>query len=205
MQLTTRAIEDLQRIRGVAVPGDVKFRQIIVTGPPASGKSSLITSLGGWPEEGFLDLADDWWRQRLLTFRPREVHFGFPVVGFKHSLAVFDREWLEAPVDIDWPRVRIPPAKRGLFWIDWRARYVFDFQLPPPDEVYLVCQARARAGTHPRDRHVTREQVETQFDAYARLALYFRDHGLRLYVRESYQGPPREIAAGEASVTAAMG
>ena len=203
--LPTRAIEDLQRIRGVDVPADVKFRQIIVTGPPASGKSSLVRSLGGWPEEGYLDLAGQWWRQRLLTFRPREVHFGFPVVGWKHSLAVFDREWLESPVDTDWHRVRIPPTKRGLFRIDWRNRYVFDFQLPPPDEIFIICKARARAGTHPRDRHVTREQIELQVDAYAALALHFHRHHLRVYVRQSFQGTPRRIVERDVPVSAAIG
>lgn len=203
MTLVTRAIDELQDIRGVAVPGDVRFRQIIVTGPPASGKSTLVTRMGGWPEEGYLDLAEQWWHQRLLTFRPREVHFGFPVVGWEYSLAVFDAEWLEGPVDIDETCIRIPPPKRGLFSVDWRKRYVFDFQLPPPEQVYTICRSRARVGTHPRDQHLTREHVVSQHDAYAALALFFHRHGLRVYVRESFQGEPRSIADTEAPDTAA--
>lgn len=203
MRLETRAIADLKHIRDVAVPGDVSFRQIIVTGPPASGKSTLLTRLGGWPEEGYLDLAEKWWRQRLLTFRPREVHFGFPVIGFKHSLAVFDPEWLEGPLDIDEVRIRVPPAKRGLLSVDWRGRYVFDFQLPPPDLVFSVCRSRARAGTHPRDQHLTREHVARQHDAYAALALFFQRHGLRVYVRETFQGEPRAITDTQATGAAA--
>ena len=202
MTLVTRAIDDLQDIRGVAVPADVRFRQIIVTGPPASGKSTLVTAMGGWPEEGYLDLAEQWWHQRLLTFRPREVHFGFPVIGWDYSLAVFDPEWLEGPVDIDEMRIRIPPRKRGLFSVDWRKRYVFDFQLPPPDQVYTVCRSRARAGTHLRDKLLTRENVISQHDAYATLALIFHRHGLRVYVRDSYQGVPRAIVDTEASSSA---
>ena len=202
MRLETRPVEELQKFRDIAVPADVRFRQIIVTGPPASGKSTLVTKMGGWPEEGYLDLAEQWWRQRLLTFRPREVHFGFPVIGWKYSLAVFDPEWLEGPVDIDEIRIRIPPPKRGLFSIDWRSRYVFDFQLPPPEQVFTICQARARTGTHPRDRNLTREHVVSQHDAYARLALFFQRHGLRVYVRESFQGEPRLIIDAEAKSTA---
>jgi hypothetical protein len=193
MRLQTQAIGDLHSIKGIAVPADVSFRQIIVTGPPASGKSTLLTKLGGWPEEGYLDLAERWWQQRLLTFRPREVHFGFPVIGWQHSLAVFDPEWLEGPVDIDEVRIQIPPAKRGLFSIDWRGRYVFDIQLPPPDQVFSVCQSRSRAGSHPRVQHLTREQVSRQHDAYAFLARHFQRHGMRVYVRESFQGEPRRV------------
>jgi hypothetical protein len=203
MRLETQAIDDLQSIRGVAVPADVSFRQIIVTGPPASGKSTLLTKLGGWPEEGYLDLAERWWQQRLLTFRPREVHFGFPVIGWQHSLAVFDPEWLEGPVDIDKVRIQIPPAKRGLFSIDWRGRYAFDFQLPSPELVFNVCRSRARTGSHPRVQHLTREQVVRQHDAYAALALYFQRHGMRVYVRDSFQGEPRRIIDAQATHAAA--
>lgn len=203
MRLETVAIEDLQSIKGITVPADVSFRQIIVTGPPASGKSTLLTKLGGWPEEGYLDLAERWWQQRLLTFRPREVHFGFPVIGWQHSLAVFDPEWLEAPVDIDAVRIQIPPAKRGLFSIDWRGRYAFDIQLPPPDQVFSICQSRARTGSHPRVQHLTREQVTRQHDAYAFLALHFQRHGVRVYVRESFQGEPRRVIDAQATPSAA--
>lgn len=202
MRLETQAIDDLQSIRNIAVPADVNFRQIIVTGPPASGKSTLLTKLGGWPEEGYLDLAERWWQQRLLTFRPREVHFGFPVIGWKHSLAVFDPEWLEGPVDIDEVRIQIPPPKRGLFSIDWRGRYAFDFQLPLPDQVFSVCQSRSRTGSHPRVQHLTREQVTRQRDAYAFLALHFQRHGMRVYVRESFQGEPRRIVDTQATPSA---
>lgn len=202
-RLETRAIDALQYIRGIAVPDDVRFRQIIVTGPPASGKTTLVTKLGGWPEEGYLDLAEEWWRQRLLSFRPREVHFGFPAIGWKYSLAVFDSEWLEGPVDVDTVRIRLPPSKRGLFSIDWRRRYAFDFQLPPPAQVYTVSKSRARAGTHPHDQHLTPEQVASQHNAYVVLALFFKRHGLRVYVRESFQGEPRCIIDTGAADTAA--
>lgn len=203
MKLETRAIDALQDVRGIAVPADVGFRQIIVTGPPASGKSTLLTKLGGWPEEGYLDLAEKWWHQRLLTFRPREVHFGFPVIGWDHSLAVFDPEWLEGPVDIDEVRIQIPPAKRGLFSVNWRVRYAFDIQLPPTEQVFSVCRSRARTGSHPRVQHLTHEQVERQHDAYAALALIFQRCGMRVYVRETFQGEPRAVVDAEAPDSAA--
>ena len=45
--------EDLQDIKGIAFPASLKFRQLLVTGPPGCGKTRLINKIGGWPEEGF--------------------------------------------------------------------------------------------------------------------------------------------------------
>jgi hypothetical protein len=193
-ELETVEIDRIKTIRGVPVPADVHFRQILVTGPPGSGKSVLVAKLGGWPEEGYLDLAaDNWWGQRLLTYRPREIHFGIPFVGRKESLVVFDEEWLAAPTALDTARIRIPPAKRHWFNIDWLRRYVFDFQLPPVEQIYNIRIARGRAGTHPGDVHLTRVQVAQQVAAYARLALHFQRCGLRIYVRERFEGVPKRI------------
>lgn len=193
-ELETVEVDQVKTFRGISVPADVHFRQLLVTGPPGSGKSMLVAKLGGWPEEGYLDLTtEDWWRQRLLTFRPREIHFGLPFVGRKESLVVFDEEWLAAPTALDTARIIIPPAKRNWFNIDWRQRYVFDFQLPPAEQIYNIRFARARAGTHPGDLHLTRAQVVQQVAAYARLALHFQRCGLRIYVRERFEGVPKRI------------
>ena len=106
-------VPDTQSIKGVLVPGSVSFRQIIVTGPPCSGKSTLVQKLGGWPEEAYIDLTlKKWWQNRIFTFRPREIHFGFPFEGFTESHAVFDKEWLDSPTPLDFSRIRLPPKKR---------------------------------------------------------------------------------------------
>ncbi|MBL8419874.1 MAG: hypothetical protein JNK92_04490 [Dechloromonas sp.] len=45
--LPTEPIAALQNIKGIDFPADVRYRQILVTGPPGAGKSTLITRLGG--------------------------------------------------------------------------------------------------------------------------------------------------------------
>ena len=187
-------IRDLQVIRDVRFPAGVKFRQIIVTGPPCSGKSTLVRRLGGWPEEGALDLAEkSWWKSRILTFRPREVHFLFPFTGLRESYAVFDREWTERPAEIDFDRIRVPPPRRGLFGTDWRNRYAFDFQLPDPERLFGVLEKRRRAGTHRVDASVTLELVQRQVRVYAELARFFHRSGMLAWVRVRFDGPPLRI------------
>ena len=192
--MQTKAIENLCTIKGVSFPSEEHFRQIVVTGPPGSGKTTLITQIGGWPEEGYLDLAaNNWWRNRLLTFRPREVHFGLPFQGFDESHAVFDREWLEAPAKIDFDRICLPPEEKSLLGTDWRRRYVFDFQLPPVDVIYETRKDRLNKGTHPVDMELTRDIVRRQVEVYTQLAVHFHRNGLSVVVRESFQGEPRYI------------
>ncbi len=202
MSLDTEEIAEVRLERGIAVPAAVRFRQLIVTGPPGSGKSALVSKLGGWPEEGFLDLASDWWHDRMLTFRPREVHLGIPFVGHPTSQSVFDKAWLEAPTEVAVQSIRIPPSKQGFFSLDWRGRYVFDFQLLPPEEVYLICRARAREGTHPVDVGLTLAQVAAQVRAYETVALRLHRGGVEVIVRKSFQGPPRRIVDPKADFSA---
>ncbi len=198
MRLRSVEVEELTEIRGVLFAKDEKFRQIIVTGPPCSGKTTLMNALKGWPEEGYLDLArKGWWRNPILTYRPREVHFGFPFMGFAESHAVFDREWLRAPTTVDLQRIQIPPKKRWLLDTDWTKKYVFDFQLPPPNLIYNVLITRAKAGTHPVDAHLTEQLVEKQVQAYETVALHFHRSGLRVFVRRSFAGRPRRIVDDE--------
>lgn len=184
--------ENLVLIKDVPFPEGERFRRIIVTGPPGSGKTALITQLGGWPEEGSLDLAlKNWWRSRILTFRPREIHFGIPFVGHEESLAVFESAWLESPSAIDYGRIQIPPDGSKLLEGNWRNKYVFDFQLPDPEVIFSKRQERRNCeGAHPVDLEVTLEQVQLQVRVYTDLAYYFHCQGLRVFFRKTFQGTP---------------
>ena len=194
MPLNSVEIETVDWIKGVPVPHGVRFRQILVTGPPGSGKSSLIEKLGGWPEEGCIDLAmEHWWRNRILAFRPREVHFSIPFKGYRDSRTVFDREWLAAPAPVDTGQIKVPPGRIWFFQANWRARFVFDFQLPSPGRIYTIRKARASLQSHPVDKLFTKEEVERQCAVYETLAQHFHNSGMRVYVRNDFEGVPRSI------------
>ena len=192
--MKTVEVENLVMIKGIPFPEGERFRHIIVTGPPCSGKTTLVTRLGGWSEEGYLDLAqNNWWRNRILTFRPREIHFGLPFKGHQESLAVFDPEWLESPSGIDFDRIQIPPQGRSLLMTDWRKKYIFDFQLIAPEHIYAIRKERARKGTHPVDQDLRLEDVQRQVAVYTDLAVYFHQQGLRVLVRKTFDGNPHYI------------
>jgi hypothetical protein len=199
MPLNTVELEDIDWHKGVAYPRDVHFRGIIITGPPSSGKSSLVQKLGGWPEEGYIDLAQDhWWRSRILTFRPREVHFGIPFRGVRESLSVFDPAWLAAPAQIDFKRIQIPPRKSFFFQFNWRERYIFDFQLPPLEQLYSIRKQRSATESHPVDRVLSKQDVECQSTVYEQLAMHFHRSGMRVIVRTEFAGMPRAIVDPDA-------
>jgi len=199
MSLNTVEVEEIDWLKGVAYPRSVRFREIIITGPPSSGKSTLVQKLGGWPEEGYIDLAQDhWWRNRILTFRPREVHFGIPFRGVRESLSVFDRAWLAAPALVDFRRIQIPPGKSLFFQVNWRARFIFDFQLPPLEQLYSIRKKRAASESHPVDRMLSKEHVERQSAVYEQLAMHFHRSGMRVIVRTEFAGMPRIIVDPDA-------
>jgi energy-coupling factor transporter ATP-binding protein EcfA2 len=195
-ELLTQPIEALQHFKGIDFPGDIRFGQILVTGPPGAGKSTLIVRLGGWSEEGYLDLGrKHWWRSEILSVRPREIHLGLPFRGLANAVSVFDAEFLDRdplpPVDFD--RIVLPPRKRFFFSVDWYRRYVFEFLLPPAEVVFERRTERARHSTHPVDAQLSLEICAAQLDVFRRVAEYLHQQGFKVYLREGMDGRPRRF------------
>jgi hypothetical protein len=66
--------------------------------------------------------------------------------------------------------------------IDWRSRFVFDFQLPSADYIYKFRKTRALTDSHPADGTVC-----------VSLALYLHCCGICLVVRTDRRSMPRTI------------
>lgn len=200
-EYSTKPCSDLCHMKGLAFPAGVKFRHILVTGPPGAGKSTLIRQLGGWSEEGYLDLSRErWWTDQALAIRPREIHLGFPFVGFKQAQAVFDPIWIQSAKmhpRLDLRRIRVPPPKRHMLSVDWRSRYVFEFLLPPADVLFAQRSRRALRGTHPVDGQLSHELVEAQLDVFRRTAFHLASNAVRVYIREGLSKPPVCIVFSE--------
>ncbi|MCB1933843.1 MAG: metallophosphoesterase [Candidatus Accumulibacter sp.] len=194
--LSTEPVESLQRLKGIAFPSDVRFRQILVTGPPGAGKSTMIRRLGGWSEEGYLDISRKyWWRSELLSVRPREIHLGFPMVGLAGAVSVYDADFLDCdPLPaVDLSRIALPPRQLFFLSVDWYRRYVFDFLLPPPELVFERRSARARQSTHPVDARLSLAICTAQIDVFRQVAGYLHEKGFYVYVREALESPPQRF------------
>ncbi len=191
--LPTQPIEALQHFKGIDFPADLRFGQILVTGPPGAGKSTLIVRLGGWSEEGYLDLGrKHWWRSEILSVRPREIHLGLPFKGLANAVSVFDAEFLDRdPLPlVDFDRIVLPPRKRFFFSVDWYRRYVFEFMLPPPELVFERRTQRALHSTHPVDAQLSLPICAAQLDVFRQVAEFLHQKGFKVYLREGADGRP---------------
>ena len=197
-------IKELQNIRGIDLPIGLEFLQLVVTGPPGAGKSYYIEQIRGWPNEGYLDLTQrNWWKNQSLIFRPREVHLGLPFKGLGEAVTVFDKEYLNCPTppELDYPRIKIPPARKYFFLTDWRNRYIFEFLIPSPSTIFQQRLDRQSQGYFPVDDNLSFEMVRQQVAVYKEVALYLHRAGLNVYIRKSLDKPPMVISEkGVASV-----
>lgn len=201
IELKTRPFDQTESIKGVDFPENISFRQLLVTGPPGAGKSTMMGLLNGWPDEGYIDLSiDRWWTAKSLNLRPRQVHLGFPCVGIDEALAVFDKEWglPASPPALDLSRVRIPPQKRFFFSVNWRQTYVFEFIIPPVQTLFKQRLNRKREeGRHYVDEDLSLDQVSNHIAAYRLAAAYLHQQGMNVYIRESVHSKPLQIIASE--------
>jgi len=195
-ELLLEPVCELRAYRKVPVARCVRFHQIIVTGPPGAGKSTFIRQLGGWPEEGYVDLALKWWwRAQALAVRPREVHLALPFHDRPRALTLFDEDWSAhwRNLRLDEARIRMPPRPRHLLSVNCLARFVFEFLLPAPEQILADRRQRARVGTHPVDARIELDQIREQVRLFGRVAQHFHAAGMEVYVRERVLNRPARV------------
>lgn len=192
----TVEIEDVSIVNGIPFPGWLDKRKLIVTGPPGCGKTRIREALGGWPEEGYLDLSSkDWWKSSSLLYRPRELHFGLPFVGFEKAVPVYQTDSLDdsSYLELDFFRITLPPPKTRPLATDFRSRFTFEFILLPAEKTWELRTQRAKSGTHHVDEGLTLSRVREELEFYRQLALFFHQSGMSVYIRDELGGRPKRI------------
>ncbi|MBF0371424.1 MAG: GAF domain-containing protein [Magnetococcales bacterium] len=192
----THVISETQEIEGVLFPKEMDKRKLILTGPPGSGKSTIIRSVKGWPEEGYLDISSpEWWKSQALNMRPRELHFGLPFLGYDQAVPVYDTDSLDEStyLEIDFFRIPLPPAGTSPLATNFRDKFVFEFLLPPAKVTFERRRNRSQEGSHHVDKHLTLTKVQEELEFFQSLALFFHQSGMNVHVREDSDGPPRRF------------
>lgn len=189
-----KEFDHIKEIRGVFFPKYLDEHKLIVTGPPGSGKSTILGKIRGWSEEGYVDITyRNWWKLPLMTYRPRELHFGLPLVNQRKALAIYEITTFEEELAIDFARIQLPPRKKGLFSLNWSRRIVFEFLLPPAEILFEYRAKRAEKGTHHVDVDLTLDKVQREVDLYKELALFFHRSGLLVYIRDNFVSKPKHF------------
>lgn len=189
-----RPYEATKEHKGILFPPDLRLHRLLVVAPPGTGKSTLMRRLGGWIEEGCVDLSNNrWWQDRSLALRPRELHLLLPFMDLPAACSVYDPLWLRNPTPLDFRRIQIPPPKTHLLTPNWRDKLVMEFLLPPPEQVFHRRQERIAQGTHPLDVGVTLEDVSQQLLIYWNVAKHLHRCGMNVYIRREIHAPPLEI------------
>ncbi len=178
-----------KQINGIYLPNSMNIESWIVTGTPGSGKTYLIERIRGVPGEIGIDISmNKWWKVQPLAERPREIHLSLPFVGYDDAYPVYDDMWsktkLESLPDVAVDKIRIPQKKKFFFSPDWRARFVFDFILPPPLWTYEMRRKRFKAGDQKLvDVGISKELVAWQSESLWKVAWHFYMSGLHVLVR----------------------
>ena len=189
-------IQEIQIINGIPFPEFVVKSKLIVSGPPGSGKTTILNAIGGFPEEGYLDIAyGEWWKSPALQNLPKELHFGLPFMGHEKVVPVYDTEEINdrSYLELDLFRIQLPPPKTSLLSPNFRGKYIFEFIILPPEKIFELRKNRAKKGTHHVDAQLCLADVQEQVSYYRALALYFHNSGMLTYIRDDLNGNPKRI------------